>query len=250
MTDANPAVQLEGVGKRFGTGPQAVVALFDVNLLVRRGEFVTIMGPSGCGKSTLLNLIAGLDMPDEGRVVVGGQDLGTLSDDQRSDLRLNHIGFVFQGFHLLPTFTVEENVTWALQLQGQRARQARETARAMLERTGVAATALGRLPAELSGGEQQRVAIARALATRPLLVLADEPTGNLDSHTGVQILDLLRALNRSEGVTILMATHSLIAGAYGHRTIELYDGQVTREHVSPSDPDLRLVHGARRRTED
>jgi putative ABC transport system ATP-binding protein len=236
------AVALEHVSKHYGSGPQSIPAVVDVTLRVQRGEFVSIMGPSGCGKSTLLNLIAGLDTPDEGRVVLAGRDLGHLSDDARSDLRLNYIGFVFQSFHLLPTFTVEENVAWPLELQGLRTRQACEHARAALHQAGISDGALGRLPAELSGGEQQRVAIARALATKPLLLLADEPTGNLDSRTGITILDLLRALNRTEGVTIMMATHSMFAGAYGHRTIEISDGQIVRELTSPVDPHLRVVH--------
>lgn len=236
------AVVLEQVSKRYGTGPSSVAAAVDVSLSVLPGEFVTIMGPSGCGKSTLLNLMAGLDTPDYGRVVVAGHDLALLSDDARSDLRLNHVGFVYQSFLLLPTFTVEENVAWPLELQGLRARQAHERACAVLEQTGIPLVALGRLPAELSGGEQQRVAIARALATKPSLLLADEPTGNLDSRTGVAILDLLRMLNRTEAVTIVMATHSTFAGAYGHRTIDLCDGSIVREYSGPADPQLRVVH--------
>jgi putative ABC transport system ATP-binding protein len=240
--DKQVAVVLERVSKRYDSGPESVPAVADLSLSVQRGEFVTIMGPSGCGKSTLLNLIAGLDTPDEGRVVVAGHDLAQLADDARSDLRLHHIGFVFQSFHLLPTFTVEENVAWPLEVQGLRAREARDRARAVLDLVGIPDAACARLPAELSGGEQQRVAIARALATNPLLLLADEPTGNLDSRTGVAILDLLRALNRTEAVTIVMATHSTFAGAYGHRTIDLCDGKIVREYVGPSDPPIRLVH--------
>jgi putative ABC transport system ATP-binding protein len=240
-TVGDPAVVLEGVSKRYGDGPRAVAALVDVNLSVQRGEFVSIMGASGCGKSTLLNLLAGLDLPDTGRIVVAGQDLATLSDTARADLRLAHIGFVFQSFQLLPTFTVEENVAWPLELQGLRPRRARERAHTVLEETGIGAVAFKRLPAELSGGEQQRVAIARALATQPLLLLADEPTGNLDSRTGLTILDLLRALNRKERVTVVMVTHSMFAGAYGHRRIELCDGRIEREHRAPSEPQLHLV---------
>jgi len=227
------ACALEHVRKRYGSGPQSVQALVDVSLCVRRGEFISIMGPSGCGKSTLLNLIAGLDTPDGGRVVVAGHDLSELSDEVRSDLRLNAIGFVFQGFHLLPTFTVEENVAWPLELQGLRSRQASQRARAALEQAGIASGALARLPAELSGGEQQRVAIARALATKPLLLLADEPTGNLDSRTGQSLLDLLSELNASGGLTVIMVTHSAFAATYGNRTIELHDGQITREVSAP-----------------
>jgi len=234
------AVVLEGVSKRYDGGAPATTALIEVDLCLQRGEFVSVMGPSGCGKSTLLNLTAGLDTPDAGRVLVAGQDLARLSDDARSDLRLNHIGFVFQSFHLLPTFTAEENVVWPLELQGLRARPARERARATLDTVGVARAAGGRLPAALSGGEQQRVAIARALATRPMLLLADEPTGNLDSHTGAAILDLLRALNQSESVSILMVTHSSAASAHAQRIIELCDGRVVGEHAAPSLRPARL----------
>lgn len=227
------AVVLERVGKRYGAGPQAVPAVVDVSLCVRRGESVSIMGPSGCGKSTLLNLIAGLDTPDEGRVVVAGHELRHLSDHHRSHLRLTHIGFIFQSFHLLPTFTVEENVAWPLELQGLRGRAARARAREALDRTGIPQLALTRRPAELSGGEQQRVAIARALATKPLLLLADEPTGNLDSRTGEMVLDLLRELNMRGGLTVIMVTHSTYAAMYGSRTIELRDGRIVGEVQTP-----------------
>ncbi len=228
-----PAVALHGVSKGYAQGRAAVAAVRDVNLIVARGEFLSIMGASGSGKSTLLTLIAGLATPDSGRVCVGGHDLALLSDDARSDLRLQHIGFVFQNFHLFPSFTVEENVSWPLEFLGEGRGGARETARAVLARVGLHGPALDRRPAELSGGEQQRVAIARALATRPTLLLADEPTGNLDSRTGQTILDLLRQLNVDEGVTVVMVTHSGFAATYGHRTIELSDGAIVREARTP-----------------
>jgi len=218
-----------------------VTAVVAVTLQVPRGEFVSIMGPSGCGKSTLLNLIAGLDTPDEGRVVVGGRDLAHLSDDARSDVRLHQIGFVFQSFNLFPTFSVEENVAWPLEFLGMRWRQARQRAAAALEQVGVPSGALARRPAELSGGEQQRVAIARALVTNPSLLLADEPTGNLDSRTGEAILDLLRALNTERDLTVVMVTHSTFAATYGHRTIELRDGQIVREVRAAPDPSGRVI---------
>jgi len=235
------AIGLERVSKRYGSGPQAVTAVVAVTLQVPRGEFVSIMGPSGCGKSTLLNLIAGLDTPDEGRVVVGGRDLAHLSDDARSDVRLHQIGFVFQSFNLFPTFSVEENVAWPLEFLGMRWRQARQRAAAALEQVGVPSGALARRPAELSGGEQQRVAIARALVTNPSLLLADEPTGNLDSRTGEAILDLLRALNTERDLTVVMVTHSTFAATYGHRTIELRDGQIVREVRAAPDPSGRVI---------
>lgn len=222
-------IVLERVSKRYGSGAQAVYAVADVSLGVPAGEFVSVIGPSGSGKSTLLNLIAALDVPTEGRVLLGGHDLGGLCDDARSDLRLRGIGFVFQGFNLFPSFTVEENVAWPLEFLGRPWRSAREEAQRVLRDVGVEAKARSRRPAELSGGEQQRVAIARALVTRPRLLLADEPTGNLDSRTGQAILDLIRRLNVDQGLTVVMVTHNAFAATYGHRTIELRDGRVVRD---------------------
>jgi len=229
------------VSKQYGAGAQAVGALNDITLHVPSGEFLSVMGPSGCGKSTLLNLIAGLDTPTGGHVVVGDQDLSQLSDDARSDLRLQHIGFVFQSFNLFPTFTVEENVGWPLEFLGVRRRVAQQRAAASLEQVGVDLAVRDRRPAELSGGEQQRVAIARALVTEPQLLLADEPTGNLDSRTGQSILDLLRRLNVDRDLTVILVTHSTFAATYGHRTVELRDGCIVREVKAGRDTDARVV---------
>ena len=238
----NPhAVILDRVSKQYGTGLQLVPAVADVTLRVPAGEFVSVMGPSGCGKSTLLNLIAGLDTPASGAVTVCGRELQGLSDDARSDLRLRHIGFIFQSFNLFPTFTVEENVAWPLEFLGVRWRQARQRAAAALEQVGVDLAARDRRPAELSGGEQQRVAIARALVTEPQLLLADEPTGNLDSRTGQSILDLLRRLNRERDLTVVMVTHSTFAATYGHRTVELHDGRIVREVRAEPEHGARVV---------
>jgi len=236
-----PAVLLNGVSKRYGHGAGAVVAIDDLTLRIPSGEFVSIMGPSGCGKSTLLNLIAGLDTADAGQVVLDGRDLARLSDNARSDLRLHRIGFVFQSFNLFPTFTVEENVAWPLEFCGQGWRAARARAHAELARVDIPCSAFARRPTELSGGEQQRVAIARALVTDAVLLLADEPTGNLDSHTGQTILDLLRRLNAEHHLTVLMVTHSTLAATYGHRTVELRDGRVVREVRAGRDPGARVV---------
>jgi putative ABC transport system ATP-binding protein len=235
------AVVLERVSKRYGRGPQAVAAVVEVSLRIGNGEFVSVMGPSGCGKSTLLNLIAGLDTPDCGSIRVAGHDLAHLSDDERSDVRLHHVGFVFQSFNLFPTFTVEENIAWPLEFLGVRWRAARARAGEALEHVGLARAAATRRPAELSGGEQQRVALARALVTNPMLLLADEPTGNLDSRTGQAILDLLRALNTGRELTVVMVTHSTFAATYGHRTVELRDGQITREVSAPRAEGSRVV---------
>ncbi|MBI1815367.1 MAG: ABC transporter ATP-binding protein [Deltaproteobacteria bacterium] len=233
------AILLERVCKRYGTGPQAVEALSDVSLRVAPEEFLSIIGPSGCGKSTLLNLIAGIDTPTSGRVWVAGHELAKLSDDARSDLRLQRIGFVFQSFNLFPTFTAEENVTWPLEFLGVHWREARERADATLAEVGLENGTRKRRPAQLSGGEQQRVAIARALVTKPRLLVADEPTGNLDSRTGQSILDLLRFLNKEEHLSIVLVTHSSVAASYGHRIVELQDGRILRE----STPSLAAVAG-------
>jgi len=230
------AIHIQSVSKHYGVGAQDVAALSDINLAVPPGEFLSVMGASGCGKSTLLNLIAGLDTPTTGNVFVAGRDIAHLSDDARSDLRLQHIGFVFQSFNLFPTFTIEENVGWPLEFLGIRWRVARQRAAAALEQVGVDPAVRERRPAELSGGEQQRVAIARALVTEPQLLLADEPTGNLDSRTGQAILDLLRRLNVDCDLTVVLVTHSTFAATYGHRTVELRDGRIVREVKAGPEP--------------
>src|SRR5438132_5649176 len=225
----NIAVALEEVSKHYDGGPEPVAAVSEVSLRIPAGEFVAILGPSGSGKSTLLNLIAGLDSPSAGRILVGGRDLAFLGDDARSDLRLREIGFVFQSFNLFPTFTAEENVGWPLEFLGVGWREARRRARDMLALVALPPEVARRRPAELSGGEQQRIAIARALVTEPRLLLADEPTGNLDSRTGQTILDLLRSLNAERGLTIVLVTHSGVAASQAQRTVELQDGRIVRE---------------------
>ena len=231
--ESRPAIALTDVVKRYGEGPAAVTALAGVSLEVAAGEFVSIMGPSGSGKSTLLNLVAGLDTPSGGHVLVLGEDLGGLSNAESSRLRLRHIGIVFQTFNLFPTFTAEENVAWPLEFAGVGARRAAEQAVAALARVGLGDRERTRRPAELSQGEQQRVAIARALINEPRLLLADEPTGNLDSRTGTAILDLLRALNRERDLSVVMVTHSAFAATYGHRTVEMRDGSISGEARTP-----------------
>jgi putative ABC transport system ATP-binding protein len=224
-----PMIALEHVSKRYGNGPTAFTALTDVSLEVSGGEFLSIMGPSGSGKSTLLNLLAGLDTPDSGRVMIGGRNLAQLSDNARSDLRLREIGFVFQSFNLFPTFTAEENIAWPLEFLGLSWREARRRAAGAMAQVGLEPKVRARRPAELSGGEQQRVGIARALVTEPRLLLADEPTGNLDSRTGQTILDLLRELNVEGQLTIVLVTHSTFAADYAHRIVEMRDGRFVCE---------------------
>jgi putative ABC transport system ATP-binding protein len=227
-------IDAKGLQKTYGAGTLATVALAHLDLRVARGEFVSLMGPSGSGKSTLLNLIAGLDVPDMGQVVVDGEDLSRLADHQLADMRLRKVGFVFQSFNLIPALTIEENVSWPLEFSRYSRGEVRRRTTEALGKVGVAGRER-RYPAELSGGEQQRVAIARAVATGPVLLLADEPTGNLDSVTGRMILDLLRTLNRTEGMTVVMVTHNVFAASYGDRTLEMRDGKIVRDVRTPTD---------------
>jgi putative ABC transport system ATP-binding protein len=238
---STPIVVVEDLVKRYGHGHGAIDALRGVSMTVAEGQFVSITGPSGCGKSTLLNLLAGLDEPTSGRITVAGQDLCALPADARSDLRLRRIGFVFQASNLLPTFTALENVAIPLEFLGLKWREAKVRAGRALERVSVSVPAHDRRPSDLSGGEQQRVAIARAIVTDPALLLADEPTGNLDSITGGKILDLLSALNRSARMTVIMVTHSAFAATYGDRTLEIEDGRVIRDVHAPSTRHLHRV---------
>ena len=239
------SIALADVIKCFGEGSSRTVAIDNLCLELIRGEFTSLMGPSGSGKTTLLNIIAGLDTADGGRVVVEGTTLSTLSDSQLAALRLRAIGFVFQHFNLLPALTVERNVAWPLQFRGDSRTDARRAALDALRRVGLADLS-SRYPSELSGGEQQRVAIARAIATRPLILLADEPTGNLDSRTGQAILDLLRSLNREDGMTVVMVTHSSLAAAHGDRTLELRDGRLVRDVRAPAlETRVVSLHGPR-----
>ena len=223
------AITLDRVGKRYGAGVAGVVALHDVSLEIDAGEFVAIVGPSGSGKSTLLNLVAGIDTASAGRVGVLGHDLGALADDARSDLRLRELGFVFQTFNLFPTFTAEENVAWPRRFRGDSWREARRRAADALAAIGLDASARDRVPVELSGGEQQRVAIARALVNEPRLLLADEPTGNLDSETAATILDLFARMHAEQALTVLLVTHNPTAAAHAERQVTLRDGRITSD---------------------
>jgi putative ABC transport system ATP-binding protein len=230
---SEPIIRLVRISKTYGAGPQAMKAVDGLSLDIERGEFVSLMGPSGSGKTTMLNLIAGIDEPTDGQVILNGIDLATQADHQLADLRLRTIGFVFQTFNLIPALTVQENVSWPLEFSGYSRAEVRRRSAHALERVGVVGCER-RHPGELSGGEQQRVAIARSIATEPRILLADEPTGNLDSHTGRTILDLLRALNHADAVTVVMVTHNVFAAAFGDRTLELRDGRITRDIRTPS----------------
>ena len=217
-------LEMRGVVKRYRRGDEDVVALGGVDLTVEAGELVALVGPSGSGKSTLLHLAGGLDVPDAGQVLVGGRDLAGLSITERARARRREIGFVFQFFHLLPTLTVAENVELPLLLDRQRGRGPR--VEALLARVGIDHRAR-HLPGELSGGEMQRAAIARSLVARPELLLADEPTGNLDSATGSEVLKLLAEVVAEAGTAMVMVTHDEGAAALADRVLHLRDGQLT-----------------------
>ena len=225
---ATSAVEVRGLSKVFGSGETEVRALGGVDFTVAPGEFVAIMGPSGSGKSTLLHIIGALESPSGGAVAVGGHRYEGLGDAELTRLRHERIGFVFQFFNLLPSLTAEENVTLPALIGGRRDRAIRGRAVELLERVGLAGRA-EHLPGELSGGEQQRVSIARALLLSPELVLADEPTGNLDSRSGRAVLELLREVNREEGQTVVMVTHDPAAAARADRVVFLRDGEIAGE---------------------
>jgi len=222
-----PMIQLENVSRDYGDG-KVVHALNKVSLKIDRGERVAVMGPSGSGKSTLLNLICGLDEPTSGAVRIDGVNIASLDDDARTRLRREKIGMVFQTFNLLSTLTAIENVSLPLRLRGLSRREADHRAGAMLERVGLGGRVTHR-PDELSGGERQRIAIARALIFQPPILLADEPTGNLDSKTGEEILRLLDDLHRELNTTILLVTHNEEAAAHCDRVLRLRDGSVVKE---------------------
>jgi putative ABC transport system ATP-binding protein len=226
MNSTTPVVTAEDVTRRFGEGDTAVDALRGVSLEVRPGELVAVMGPSGSGKSTLMHILAALDKPTTGRVTIGGEDVGSLPDNQVTLLRRRHIGFVFQFFNLLPMLTAEENIVLPLSIAGENPEK--RFLEELLKRVGLADRRHHR-PAELSGGQQQRVAIARSLVTRPTVVLADEPTGNLDSATGAEILELLRRATQEYGQTTVMVTHDAAAAAIADRILFLADGLIVDE---------------------
>jgi putative ABC transport system ATP-binding protein len=220
-------IQMTNVSKTYGD-QSTVKALINLSMTVEQGERVAVMGPSGSGKSTLLNLICGLDEPTSGSIKLEGVELASLDDDHRTRLRREKLGMIFQTFNLLPTLTAVENAALPLRLQGLRRRETEERAMAMLERVGLKARAHHR-PDELSGGERQRVAIARALIFSPPILLGDEPTGNLDSATGEEILRLLDDLHREYNNTILLVTHNDLAAAFCDRILTLRDGRFIKE---------------------
>ena len=222
-------IQVEGLKKVFLTDEVETHALSDIRLEIRAGEFVSIAGPSGCGKSTLLSILGLLDEPTEGTYLLDGQAVTNLSVDEQSEIRNRAVGFIFQNFNLIGDLTVYENVELPLTFRGMDAAERRERVKDALEKVGLGHRAKY-FPSQLSGGQQQRVAVARAVAGRPLILLADEPTGNLDSKSGEGVMSLLRALH-AEGATICMVTHDPRYAEFADRQIQLFDGRIVDEKV-------------------
>jgi putative ABC transport system ATP-binding protein len=231
-----PLIQLNGVSKVFYTDEVETHALSNIHLKLDRGEYVAIAGPSGCGKTTLLSLLGLLDSPTEGQYLLDNKDVSSLSASERARVRNREIGFVFQAFNLIGDLTVFENVELPLTYRGMPSSERKERVMAALERVGMAHRTK-HYPSQLSGGQQQRVAVARAIVGKPLILLADEPTGNLDSKNGEAVMDLLKELH-GDGATICMVTHDPRYARYAERTIHLFDGQVVRDEATPQAHEL------------
>lgn len=227
--------------KIYRMGPSEIRALDGVNLTIEKGEFLSVMGRSGSGKSTLLNLIGCLDRPTSGSVILDGVEVSRLPGRRLPRIRREKVGFVFQQFNLIPTLTALENVELPLRYAGVGRGERRRRAKEALEEVGLS-DRLGHRPSELSGGEQQRVAIARAIVNRPDILLADEPTGELDTHTAAEIIDLMHELNREEGVTVVIVTHDPLVASRTDRIIYLSDGRIIREERPPATMGLSLIH--------
>ncbi|WP_286758463.1 ABC transporter ATP-binding protein [Ralstonia sp. RL] len=221
-------VRVEQVSKVYQKGSVAVNALQGIDLDIRKGEFTALVGPSGSGKTTLLNLIGGLDTPSSGKIWVGDHEVGALSKSELSDLRLHKVGFVFQEYNLIPVLSALENVEYVMLLQGVPEQERRERSLAMLAELGLKGME-HRRPNELSGGQQQRVAVARAIVSEPLIVLPDEPTANLDSVAGAALLDLMRELNETKGITFVFSTHDPMVMQRAKRIVHLHDGRIVQQ---------------------
>ena len=220
-------IETKGLWKSFDLGDEKIHILKDINLTIEKGGFYSIMGPSGSGKSTLLYLLGGLDKPSEGSIKVNGKELMTMKDQEESIMRRRDMGFVFQFYNLIPNLTVEENIILPILLGGKKLKDYTERLEELLEKVGLTARRKY-TPRELSGGQQQRVAIARSLMSNPNLILADEPIGNLDSKTGIEIMELLQRINKEEGKTIVQVTHSRESANYGTHLIVVKDGQISK----------------------
>ena len=228
MGDRKVVLRLKQVSRHYVQGDLVVKALDEVDLVLERGEFAVLAGPSGSGKTTLLNVAAGLDRPTQGRIVLAGHDLEGLSRSQKARLRLSEVGFVFQAFNLIPVLSAQENAEFILLLQKVPAAERRDRIQCVLDQVGLKGLEKRR-PGELSGGQQQRVAVARAIAAEPSLVLADEPTANLDTETAFDLLDVMQKLNRENGTTFLFSTHDPRVMERAHRIIRMLDGRIDRD---------------------
>jgi putative ABC transport system ATP-binding protein len=224
------AISCNKLCKTFRQGEEIITGLDQVCLDIEEGSFVCLSGPSGSGKTTLLNAMGGLDTPDSGEISVGGRRVDQLSRGELADMRLNNIGFVFQAFNLIPVLSARENVEFVMQVQGVPAAQRRQLALQVLTEVGLEGLE-NRLPAEMSGGQQQRVAVARAIANQPALVLADEPTANLDTRSAAQLMDLFVTLNRERGITFVISTHDSRVMGYAPRLISMRDGQIVADEA-------------------
>lgn len=233
--EKNIVIRAENIHKTYRDNGVAVHAVNGVDLTIKSGEFTAIVGPSGSGKSTFLNVISGLDTPTEGKAWLAGQLLSEMSGRELSDFRRDHVGFIFQAYNLIPVLTVTENVEYIMLLQGVDKAERRRRVSDMLEKLGLSGMA-DRLPSKLSGGQQQRVAIARAMVSRPSLILADEPTANLDSTTGSELLDMMRELNENTGMTFLFSTHDPMIMERAKRMITMTDGKITGDEVRQETP--------------
>lgn len=221
-------VEVKSVSKIYGSGSGAVVALNNVNVNFERGEFTSLHGPSGSGKSTLLNLIGGLDRPTQGEISIAGVELGKLSESELAEMRLRRLGFIFQSYNLIPVLSALENVEFIMQIQGVASAERKKRAISLLAEVGLA-DHCHRRPSELSGGQQQRVAVARAILSNPEIVLADEPTANLDSASATNLLELMKRLNQEKGITFIFSTHDQRVMSYATRLIGLRDGQIVSD---------------------
>jgi putative ABC transport system ATP-binding protein len=235
-------IEMRSVKKHYQQGKITVKALRGVDLDIQQGEFTSICGPSGSGKTTLLNMVGALDYPTEGTVLVAGRNLSELSRSQRADLRLRKVGFVFQAYNLVPVLSAYENAEYTMLLQGVPAEERRARLRKVFEEVGLSGYEKRR-PSELSGGQQQRVAVARAVVARPALVLADEPTANLDSATGSGLLDMMRELNEKEGVTFVFSTHDEMVMERAKRLITLRDGLIADDERRETEGDASAAKG-------
>ncbi|WP_416865007.1 MAG: ABC transporter ATP-binding protein [Imperialibacter sp.] len=223
-------INAKNISKTYNPDKVPVHALNHVDLEIQKGEFTAIVGPSGSGKSTLLNIIGGLDVPTEGTIELGGEDISKFSDNELIDFRLQHIGFVFQAYNLIPVLTAEENVEFIMLLQKQSEKNRKERTLELLTKVGLK-DQMNRRPSELSGGQQQRVAVARALASKPEFILADEPTANLDSHSTATLLDMMANMNEKEGATFVFSTHDQRVIDKARRVITLEDGKIVSDEV-------------------